>query len=147
MADYFGHWLTLGASAKPDNLPRVYFVNWFRKDDTGQFVWPGFGENCRVLKWISERLSGRAEAVDSPIGFLPAAGSLDVTGLGLDAADLDLLLTMDAEAWRREVALIPPFYEKFGSRLPQALWTECDRLGDLLGVSPRSGPLPSPQSA
>jgi len=77
MGDYFGHWLAMGAKAKdPAKLPRIYFVNWFRKDERGKFVWPGYGENSRVLKWIFERLDGKAEAVDTPIGHLPAPGSL-----------------------------------------------------------------------
>ena len=81
MGDYFGHWLTVGRSADAAKLPRLYYVNWFRKDAAGRFVWPGFGENIRVLKWIVERLSGSAEAVQTPIGLLPAAGSLDLDGL------------------------------------------------------------------
>ncbi|MEW6017466.1 MAG: phosphoenolpyruvate carboxykinase domain-containing protein, partial [Pseudomonadota bacterium] len=86
--------------------------------------WPGFGENSRVLKWIFERLSGRAQAVDTPIGRLPTSESLDLLGLSLTDAQLDLLLTVDAEIWTKEAALIPPAYEKFGERLPKALWDE-----------------------
>src|SRR5215472_16638172 len=94
MGDYFGHWLSIGqAAADPAALPRLFYVNWFRKDAAGRFVWPGFGENIRVLKWIVERLSGSAEAVPTPIGNLPAPGSLDLDGLEIGAADLDLLLT------------------------------------------------------
>ncbi|WP_395673738.1 phosphoenolpyruvate carboxykinase (GTP), partial [Phenylobacterium sp.] len=129
MGDYFDHWLKMGEQAKdPAKLPRIYFVNWFRKDERGKFVWPGYGENSRVLKWIFDRLEGRAEAVDTPIGRLPAPGSLDVSGLGLTDAQLDLLLTVDAEIWRKEAALIPPFYEKFGDRTPKALWEEYETL-------------------
>ena len=97
-------------------------MNWFRKDERGKFVWPGYGENSRVLKWIVDRLEGRAEAVETPIGLLPAPGSLDVTGLGLTQAQLDLLLTVDADIWRQEAALVPTFYDRFGDRLPAALW-------------------------
>jgi phosphoenolpyruvate carboxykinase (GTP) len=128
MGDYFGHWLAMGEKADPAKLPRIYFVNWFRKDERGKFVWPGYGENSRVLKWIFERLEGRAEAVDTPIGRLPAPGSLDVAGLGLTAAQLDLLLSVDPEIWRKEAALIPEFYEKFGDRLPQALRAQYEAL-------------------
>ncbi len=128
MGDYFGHWLNIGAKADPAKLPRIYFVNWFRKDERGKFVWPGYGENSRVLKWIVDRLEGRAEAVDTPIGRLPAPGSLDVSGLGLTQEQLDLLLTVDTEIWRKEAALVPAFYERFGDRLPAALWAELEAL-------------------
>jgi phosphoenolpyruvate carboxykinase (GTP) len=138
MGDYFAHWLEMGAKAKdPAKLPRIYFVNWFRKDERGKFVWPGYGENSRVLKWIVERLEGRAEAVETPIGLLPAPGSLDVTGLGLTQAQLDLLLTVDAEIWRQEAALVPAFYERFGDHLPAALWAELDALVARLGEPAR----------
>jgi phosphoenolpyruvate carboxykinase (GTP) len=138
MGDYFSHWLEMGAKAKdPTKLPRIYFVNWFRKDEGGKFVWPGYGENSRVLKWIVERLEGRAEAVDTPIGLLPAPGSLDVTGLGLSQAQLDLLLTVDPEIWRQEAALVPAFYERFGAHLPAALWAELDTLVARLGEPAR----------
>jgi phosphoenolpyruvate carboxykinase (GTP) len=128
MGDYFAHWLEMGAKADPAKLPRIYFVNWFRKDERGKFVWPGYGENARVLKWIVERLEGRAEAVDTPIGRLPAPGSLDVSGLGLTPPQLDLLLGVDTEIWRQEAALVPAFYERFGDRLPPALWAELETL-------------------
>ncbi|MET0272987.1 MAG: phosphoenolpyruvate carboxykinase domain-containing protein, partial [Phenylobacterium sp.] len=132
MGDYFGHWLAMGAKADPAKLPRIYFVNWFRKDEKGKFVWPGFGDNSRVLKWIVDRLEGRAEAVETPIGYLPAPGSLDVAGLGLTQAQLDLLLTVDPAIWRKEAALIPEFYAKFGDRLPSALQAEYEALVDRL---------------
>nr|WP_078762592.1 phosphoenolpyruvate carboxykinase (GTP) [Marinactinospora thermotolerans] len=128
MGDYFGHWLKIGAATDPAKLPRLYYVNWFRKDDQGRFVWPGFGENSRVLKWIVERIDGRAEAVESPIGNLPAPGSLDTDGLDLDEADLDLLLTVDRDIWRQEAALIPEFFKTFGDHLPEGLWEEYEAL-------------------
>jgi phosphoenolpyruvate carboxykinase (GTP) len=138
MGDYFAHWLAMGAKAHdPAKLPRIYFVNWFRKDERGKFVWPGYGENSRVLKWIFDRLEGRADAVDTPIGRLPAPGSLDVDGLGLSQDQLDLLLTVDAEIWRQEAALIPPFYEKFGDHTPKALWAEYEALVQRLGAPAR----------
>jgi phosphoenolpyruvate carboxykinase (GTP) len=129
MGDYFGHWLKVGASADPAKLPRIYFVNWFRKDERGKFVWPGYGENSRVLKWIVDRLEGEAEAVDSPIGRLPTRDGLDLSGLDLTEAQLNLLLTVDPEIWRAEAALIPEAYEKFGARLPPALWEQLAALG------------------
>jgi phosphoenolpyruvate carboxykinase (GTP) len=137
MGDYFGHWLKMGEKADPAKLPRIYFVNWFRKDERGKFVWPGYGENSRVLKWIFDRLEGRADAVETPIGRLPAPGSLDVEGLGLTQDQLDLLLTVDADIWRQEAALIPPFYEKFGDHTPKALWEEYESLVSRLGEPAR----------
>ena len=128
MGDYFGHWLRVGDKADPAKLPRIFFVNWFRKGPDGKFVWPGFGDNARVLKWISERLDGQAAAVDTPIGRLPAKGALDVSGLTLTDADLDLLLTVDPEVWAEEAALIPAFYEKFGERTPSELWAQYEAL-------------------
>jgi phosphoenolpyruvate carboxykinase (GTP) len=128
MGDYFAHWLKVGASADPAKLPRIFFVNWFRKGPDGKFVWPGFGDNARVLKWISERLEGQADAVDTPIGRLPAKGALDVSGLVLTEADLDLLLSVDPAVWAEEAALIPAFYEKFGDHLPAELWSQYEAL-------------------
>ena len=133
MGDYFGHWLTVGRSADAAKLPRLYYVNWFRKDAAGRFVWPGFGENIRVLKWIVERLSGAAEAVQTPIGLLPAAGSLDLDGLDIPAADLDLLLTVDRQAWKLEADQIPEFFRGFGEHLPARLWELQQELIDRLG--------------
>ena len=124
MGDYFGHWLKLGAQADASKLPRLFFVNWFRKNEDGKFVWPGFGDNARVLKWIVERLDGQAEAVDTPVGRLPTKAALDLSGLSLSDADLKILLDIDAEVWTEEAALIPAFYEKFGDRLPKALWDQ-----------------------
>jgi phosphoenolpyruvate carboxykinase (GTP) len=133
MGDYFGHWLDVGRSGDPEKLPRIYYVNWFRKDAGGRFVWPGFGENSRVLKWIVERLNGTAEAVDTPIGRLPAEGALDTEGLDLSDADLDLLLSVDRDAWREEAALVPEFFQKFGDHLPKELWEEYEALVKRLG--------------
>jgi len=128
MGDYFSHWLKVGANADPAKLPRIYFVNWFRKNEAGKFVWPGYGENARVLKWIVERLEGEAEAADSPIGRLPALGALDVSGLGLDEAALNLLLTVDREIWLEEAALTLDAYKRLGSRMPQALYAQLEAL-------------------
>jgi phosphoenolpyruvate carboxykinase (GTP) len=122
MGDYFGHWLKMGEKADASKLPRLFFVNWFRKNEDGQFVWPGFGDNARVLKWIVERLEGQAEAVDTPVGRVPSKAALDLSGLTLTDADLQILLDVDADVWTEEAALIPAFYEKFGDRLPKALW-------------------------
>ncbi|NBB52556.1 phosphoenolpyruvate carboxykinase (GTP) [Rhizobium sp. CRIBSB] len=124
MGDYFAHWLALGAKADPARLPRLYFVNWFRKGEDGQFVWPGFGDNARVLKWIAERLDGEAEAVDTPVGRVPTRASLDLSGLALTDQALSVLLDVDADVWTEEAALIPAFYDTFGDRLPRRLWDQ-----------------------
>jgi len=130
MGDYFAHWLDIGRR-KGAKLPRVYYVNWFRKDAGGRFIWPGFGENSRVLKWIVERLNGEAKAVPTPIGLLPQ--SLDTDGLDLPEEDLRTLLTVDREVWREEAALIPAHFDTFGSHLPKELWEEYNALLDRLG--------------
>jgi phosphoenolpyruvate carboxykinase (GTP) len=136
MGDYFGHWLALGAAAPdPAKLPRLFYVNWFRKDDSGRYVWPGFGENSRVLKWIVERLSGDAEAVATPVGNLPAPGALDLDGLRLSQADLDLLLTADPQDWKVEADRMPEFFRMFGEHLPERLWELHQNLVDRLGSS------------
>ena len=133
MGDYFSHWLKVGASADPAKLPRLFFVNWFRKDAKGKFVWPGFGDNSRVLKWIVERLEGRVGAHESAIGRLPDAADLDVSGLTLTPEQVALLLTVDPEVWREEASLIPAAYEKFGERLPSELWRQYEGLVERLG--------------
>lgn len=126
MGEYFSHWLDLGR--KIPEPPRIFSVNWFRKDENGRFVWPGYGENSRVLKWIFERLEGETGAVDTAIGRLPAQGALDTVGLGLSDAQLTMLTTVDAEVWTEEASLIPAFFEKFGDRLPAKLWAEHEAL-------------------
>jgi phosphoenolpyruvate carboxykinase (GTP) len=129
MGDYFAHWLRIGRAADASKLPRVYHVNWFRKDRDGGFLWPGYGENSRVLKWISERLSGNARAVESPVGYLPVPADLDTSGLGIPARDLTALLTVDAGEWRQETAHILRHLRTFGPALPSELW---DSYGDLV---------------
>ncbi|MGE0829710.1 MAG: phosphoenolpyruvate carboxykinase (GTP), partial [Hyphomonadaceae bacterium] len=138
MGDYFSHWLKLGENADQAKLPRIFFVNWFRKDESGKFVWPGYGENSRVLKWIVERLDGKAAAVETPIGLVPTKSSLDVSGLDISEAQLDLLLSVDGGVWREEASLIPPAYEKFGARLPQELWSQYNALLKRLDAWPPS---------
>jgi len=134
MGDYFRHWLALGETADAAKLPRIYFVNWFRKNEAGQFVWPGFGENARVLKWISERLDGKAGAVETAVGRVPAARDLDLAGLELSDADLQLLLDVDTQVWSEEASLIPAFYDRFGDRLPKALWAQHEALVERLNA-------------
>jgi phosphoenolpyruvate carboxykinase (GTP) len=131
MGDYFGHWLEVGRMTDPEKLPKIYYVNWFRKDANGRFLWPGFGENSRVLKWIVDRLNGVADAVPTPIGNLPA--SLDTEGLDIAPEDMELLLSVDPEVWREEAALIPPHFETFGDHMPKELWDEYRALVQRLG--------------
>ncbi|MFJ1709009.1 phosphoenolpyruvate carboxykinase (GTP) [Kitasatospora sp. NPDC088346] len=133
MGDYFGHWLKLGAQADAAKLPKIYYVNWFRKNSAGKFVWPGFGENARVLKWIVERLDGRGEGVETPIGVLPTVDSFDLDGLDIPQADLDLLFSVDADIWRQEAALVPAHLELFGEHTPTELWDEYRALVKRLG--------------
>ena len=128
MGDYFAHWLSLGEKADAAKLPRIFFVNWFRKDQDGRFIWPGFGDNVRVLKWITERLEGDAGAVDTPVGHVPTPDALDLDGIALTDAQLRTLLDVDPEVWSEEAALIPAFFEKFGDRLPAALWRQHEAL-------------------
>ncbi|GMV81185.1 MAG: phosphoenolpyruvate carboxykinase [GTP] [Planctomycetota bacterium] len=128
MGDYFAHWLKIGREHDAAKLPRIYLVNWFRKSADGRFLWPGFGENSRVLKWIVDRIEGRAAAVESPIGHLPTAESLDLIGLEVAPEDLRELLRCDAPAWLCEIPAIRKHYEKFGDRLPPELNRELDAL-------------------
>jgi phosphoenolpyruvate carboxykinase (GTP) len=124
MGDYFAHWLSIGAMTEPSKLPRIFYVNWFRKNPAGQFAWPGYGENSRVLKWICQRLSGQAEAVVTPIGKLPVPGALDTSGLQISDADLRVLLSVDLDTWRNEAARIGLHLETFGRHLPKELWEQ-----------------------
>jgi len=129
MADYFAHWLRVGATASdPSTLPRLYYVNWFRKDADGRFLWPGYGENSRVLEWIFERSAGRGEALATPIGNVPAPGAIDTEGLDVSKEDMVELLRVDDAEWRAEVPLIRAFYQSFAEHLPPALVDQVDSL-------------------
>ncbi|MFJ3233527.1 phosphoenolpyruvate carboxykinase (GTP) [Streptomyces sp. NPDC086787] len=133
MGDYMAHWIDVAKDKDQSKLPKIYYVNWFRKNDEGKFVWPGFGENSRVLKWIVERLEGKAEGVETPIGILPAKAALDTKGLELSDSDLDFLLTVDPEVWREEAALVPEHLNTFGDHTPKELWDEYRALVRRLG--------------
>ncbi len=124
MGDYFAHWLEMGKSTDASKLPRIFYVNWFRKDADGGWLWPGFGENSRVLKWIVERVAGKGEAVETPIGYLPVPGAIDTSGLDIAAGQMTELLNVDVEEWLNEIASIREHYERFGNRLPEALSDE-----------------------
>jgi len=128
MGDYFAHWLRIGASADAEKLPRIYYVNWFRKDASGAFVWPGFGENSRVLKWIVERLDGKGEAVETAIGHVPTTTALDLTGLDVSEDDLAAVLKVDRDEWLAEIPQVTEWFTKFGDKLPAVLWAELDAL-------------------
>ena len=132
MADYFGHWLKIGAATSAGNLPQIFFVNWFRRDEDGHFLWPGYGENSRVLKWVFERVSGGGEAVRTPIGFLPTISSLDVSGLDVSAADLKNLLSLDEVGWSAAIPEIEAHYAQFGDSLPTELTAHLHELAAAL---------------
>ncbi len=119
MAAYFAHWLEMGEREGAD-FPRIFYVNWFRKDEDGKFLWPGFGENSRVLAWVFRRCDDEADAVETPIGLVPAAGGLDTEGLDMSADDLASLLEVDPEDWKAELPLIHEHFATFGDRLPAA---------------------------
>ena len=132
--DYLNHWITVGKDNDAAKLPKIFYVNWFRRDDDGGFLWPGFGENSRVLKWVIERIEGTAAAVETPIGHVPAPGSLDVEGLDMTDEQVRQALAVDAEEWTAEIPQIQEWFEKFGEQLPAVLWTELDGLKARLGV-------------
>ncbi|MBF8171921.1 phosphoenolpyruvate carboxykinase (GTP) [Streptomyces olivaceus] len=133
MGDYMGHWVDVAKDKDQAKLPKIYYVNWFRKDDAGRFVWPGFGENGRVLKWIVERLEGTADGVETPIGVLPTKESLDTDGLDLADDDLEFLLSVDKDVWREEAALVPEHLNTFGDHTPTELWDQYRALVRRLG--------------
>jgi phosphoenolpyruvate carboxykinase (GTP) len=120
MADYFRHWLEMG-DRLGNKAPRIFYVNWFRKSPEGKWLWPGFGENSRVLKWMCDRLEGKVGATKTPIGFLPDEGDIDLKGLNLPADNMKELLTVDSSAWKAEVPDIEKYFAQFGDRLPERL--------------------------
>ena len=132
--DYFNHWIKVGKQHDATKLPRIFYVNWFRRGEQGQFLWPGFGENSRVLKWVIERIEGTAEAAETPIGRVPTLDALDADGLDASAADLEAALAVNAEEWRAEVPSISEWFDTFGDKLPAVLWTELDGLKARLGA-------------
>ena len=128
MGDYFTHWLEMGQKTDADKLPRIFYVNWFRKDAEGGWLWPGFGENSRVLKWIVERISGKGDAVETAIGYLPTEGAIDTSGLDVTEQQMAELLNVDTEEWLNEIQSIREHYERFEDTLPQALADELEAL-------------------
>ena len=136
VADYVQHWIDLGKKADADKLPKVFYVNWFRRDENGRFMWPGFGENSRVLKWIAERVDGKVGAKETPIGYLPDEDGLDVEGLDIDADDLKHVVSFSADEWRDEVPRVGRWFDTFGWRLPRELVDELRQLEKSLGRTP-----------
>tara|TARA_B100000519_G_C13832681_1_gene245714 strand:- start:56 stop:505 length:450 start_codon:yes stop_codon:yes gene_type:complete len=127
MADYWQHWVNI--CDKPNaELPGIYYVNWFLKDDSGKYLWPGFGENSRVLKWIFERCEGTAEAIETPIGNLPRIDGIDFSGLELMQEEIEQLLRVEINGWLAEIPLIEAYYESYGDRVPVELREELGNL-------------------
>ena len=131
MADYWSHWINIGKKDK-GVLPKIFYVNWFRKDEGGNFVWPGFGENSRVLKWIFDRIEGKASAIETPIGNLPSPNSIDIKGLNLSEGDLQKLLKVEIEGWLEEIPLIREYYRSYGNKVPKELEDELNALTEKL---------------
>ena len=136
VADYIQHWIDLGKHADPDKLPKIFYVNWFRRDDNGRFMWPGFGENSRVLKWIAERVDDKVDAVETPIGYVPAEEGLDVEGLEIDEKDLREVVSYNEQEWRDEAPRVGRWFDQFGWRLPRELVDELRQLETALGRQP-----------
>jgi phosphoenolpyruvate carboxykinase (GTP) len=133
MGDYFAHWLSIGAATGAEKLPKLFLVNWFRKDADGKFLWPGYGENSRVLAWVVERVTGSGEATSTPIGNVPTLGAIDTEGLGVTDEAMTELLKVDDEDWREELPLIRKHLDQFGARLPSALLRQVETLERRLG--------------
>jgi len=128
IGDYFKHWFEIGKMTTPDKLPRIYYVNWFRKNSSGKFIWPGYGENSRILKWVFERIDGKAKAVKTPIGNLPAVEDLDLNGLTVSKDDLQSILTVDREQWIKEAADVKEYYAIYENKFPKELGDELSKL-------------------
>jgi len=133
MGDYLAHWLKIGQKTSAEKLPKFFYVNWFRKSDDGKWLWPGYGDNSRVLKWIFERTEGTAKAVETPIGYLPTPDAIDTKGLPITAADMAELLKVDVKEWKNELEGIKDHYKKFGDRMPKGLTEELSALEARLG--------------
>jgi phosphoenolpyruvate carboxykinase (GTP) len=126
MGDYFGHWLAMGRKmAKP---PKIFSVNWFRVDENGKYVWPGFGDNIRVLKWILARVNNAGGAHETPIGLVPGKDDIDCSGLALDEKKRELLFAVTMDEWRDELAETKKFLDTFGKRMPRELWEEYEKM-------------------
>ena len=134
MGDYMGHWLQMPERTDESKLPRIYGVNWFRKDENGKFVWPGFGDNSRVLDWICRRLEGEAGATETPVGAVPRAEDLDLSGIDATPEQIALALTVDPEEWKAELPTIHEHFATFGDKLPAAMRDQLATLESNLGA-------------
>ncbi|MGH3475024.1 MAG: phosphoenolpyruvate carboxykinase domain-containing protein, partial [Aeromicrobium sp.] len=126
--DYFSHWISMAKNNDESKFPKIFYVNWFRRDDDGGFLWPGFGENSRILKYVIDRVEGRVEANETPIGLVPSPSAIDTDGLDVSTERLEAALRVDVEEWKAEIPQINEWFEKFGDTLPTTLWTELDGL-------------------
>lgn len=133
MGDYFGHWLSMGKKTEESKLPRIYYVNWFRKNEEGEFLWPGFGENSRVLKWVFERTEGVGSAEETPIGYIPTKDGLSLDGLEMEPGNLDELFKVDRSAWKEEVNELKEYFKMYGDSLPEGIQQELRDLEERLG--------------
>jgi phosphoenolpyruvate carboxykinase (GTP) len=133
MADYMKHWLEIGRKGDPEKLPKVFVVNWFRKDDDGNFIWPGFGENIRVLEWICRRTAGEGEAVETPIGLVPPPGDIDTEGLEISGDAMETLLKVDPDEVRQQIHQVESHLAQFGKRLPDEVRGQLEGLEERLG--------------
>ena len=133
MADYWGHWLSVGKATTADKLPKIFHVNWFRKDADGKFLWPGFGENSRVLEWVFRRCDGESETVDSALGLLPADGELNTDGLDISPEAMKELLTIDDEELRAQLPQVEEHLGRFGDDLPDEISAQFEALKQRLG--------------
>ncbi len=133
MADYWAHWLSFQQRTSSEKLPKIFYVNWFRKSADGRWLWPGYGENSRVLEWVFERCAGRGDAVETPIGYLPAPGAIPTEGVDVSKADMDELLRVDVGEWKQEVPLIEAYYAEFGDHVPATLHAQLEGLRRRLG--------------
>ena len=134
MGDYFAHWLSFAGKTDRKKLPKIFFVNWFRKNDQGKWLWPGYGDNSRVLKWICERVEGTGKGIETPIGVLPTATALDMSGLNISAEDVAGLLAVDKAGWLKEADNIAEYYQKFGEHVPAQLKQQLTELRQRLGA-------------
>ena len=134
VCDYLQHWIDVGSKSTEDKLPKIFYVNWFRKDENGKWLWPGFGENSRVLKWVVERVSGKGEAVKTAIGYMPTESAIDTNGLDVSAADMAELLKVSKEEWLAEVESIRAHYTSYGEKLPVELAHQLDALEQRLNA-------------
>jgi phosphoenolpyruvate carboxykinase (GTP) len=133
MGDYFAHWLSMPERTDRSKLPRIFGVNWFRKGEDGKFIWPGYGENSRVLKWVFERCEGTGTGTETPIGTVPSASDLDLDGLNLKAGAIEAAVAVDADDWREELGFIREHFDSIGERMPEALRSELAALESRLG--------------